>query len=883
MVVYLREQADLRSASLIPDWNERGAAVVETLTRHAGRSQKVLLADLRRQGYEPRSFWIVNAIAVRGESQLAEWLAEQPEVALVTKNVKHRLETLSVESSTPLTDSVAWGVIQVGAPTAWQSWGVQGEGIVVGSIDTGVALTHTALLRGYRGWSPDALSHDFNWRDFTNLPPSPAPDDEQGHGTHTMGTMVGRRAPEGRDTGIAPAARWISARACDIGLCGDTALIAAAQWMLAPTDLEGENPRPDLRPHVINNSWGSMPPDPWYTGYVEAWNAAGIFSVFSNGNNGPGCETSGSPGEYAASFSVGATDAEDEVTSYSSRGPNPDGLTKPDMTAPGAEILSTTMDGAYGLKSGSSMAAPHVAGAVALLWSANPALIGDLAATRTLLTLNALPRASDQCGDAEGAVPNNVYGWGRLDVARAVQAARVEVPWLELPRMVVLPEDGVQTIEVTLDARRVAGPGQYRARLLVSREGKFETIPVTLDVLPGAETARLRGRLVDRWTGEGVLGRVSFADGPTLVTEADGSFTATLPHGTHEIEAEASGYLPARSTVSIPRDSDHTLTLVEDSPHLELHPQPNLTIRGDLEFAEQRAITFTVSNEGSRPLEVAPTVPATEWTIEDGGAATLYDMRAFPSLPLTDSMILTDSLELGFALPIYGGLATRLYLSSDGWVSVARPEASDAWALCLPGSNLPAGTLAPFWADLDPSAGGAVRAGRVSRDTYVVSFEAVPEWRLGNPQLSGRPTYTFQLALHADGWIEFLYGSMGPMPRKWSVGVSTSFERGQGIACNREPKALSGRSWRFLNQPNSELWAGVEPSQLTVAPGEAAEITVMLKGTVPVPWRREFDAAVQLATNDPRQRVVTIPVAVTIGEAPFQLGLPLLFIADDEE
>lgn len=360
MVIYLADQADLSAAASIPDWNKRGSAVVDTLTEHAAKTQAGLLAYLHAAGLQPTSFWIVNAVAVEGDLALARWAADQPDVALVAANEIHQMEAEltgeAVDANGP-----AWGISQILAPSTWADWGVRGSGIVVANIDTGVTYTHTALLQKYRGWSPGGVDHNYNWFDPAGQPAQPAPIDQAGHGTHTMGTMVGGAAGGYTALGVAPDALWIAARGCVGIFCLDTALIAASQWLLAPTNLAGLNPRPDLRPHVINNSWGKSGEEDWYIGYVQAWNASGIFSVFSNGNNGSifGCGSSGSPGQYAASFSVGATDMSDFIADFSSRGPTSDGRIKPEISAPGVSVPSTWSNGGVYSLSGTSMAAPR--------------------------------------------------------------------------------------------------------------------------------------------------------------------------------------------------------------------------------------------------------------------------------------------------------------------------------------------------------------------------------------------------------------------------------------------------------------------------------------------------------------------------------------------
>ena len=153
---------------------------------------------------------------------------------------------------------------------------------------------HPALAAGYRGRQADgSVRHDYSWFDPSRVCPSAAPCDNSGHGTHTMGTMVGL---DGDDAiGVAPGARWIAAKGCESSSCSAEALLAAGQWIIAPTDLNGQNPRPDLAPDVVNNSWGGSGFDPWYSHIVQAWVAAGIFPAFSNGNSGPGATPPGRP------------------------------------------------------------------------------------------------------------------------------------------------------------------------------------------------------------------------------------------------------------------------------------------------------------------------------------------------------------------------------------------------------------------------------------------------------------------------------------------------------------------------------------------------------------------------------------------------------------
>jgi subtilisin family serine protease len=242
-----------------------------------------------------------------------------------------------------------------------------------------------------------------------------------------MGTLVGD-AGAGHRIGVAPGARWIAAKGCDDG-CTSYALLASAQWVLAPTDQQGLNPRPDLRPHIVNNSWGSSngsEEDPWYDAAIEAWVGAGIFPVFANGNDGPNCDTSGSPGDGLAAYSVGAYAADGSIGSFSSRGPGADGNVKPHVAAPGVAVRSSLPGNGYAAWDGTSMAAPHVAATVALMWSAAPAITGDVDATELLLDETA--RDVDATGCGGSVADNNIFGEGKLDAYRAVRSRQEDRP-----------------------------------------------------------------------------------------------------------------------------------------------------------------------------------------------------------------------------------------------------------------------------------------------------------------------------------------------------------------------------------------------------------------------------------------------------------------------
>jgi subtilisin family serine protease len=333
-----------------------------------------------------------------------------------------------------------WNIALIGADQIWEKYGVRGAGAVVGINDTGVMWTHEALKNQYRGWNGVAADHTYSWHDsiHSNTHGSnpcganaTAPCDDQGHGTHVTGIVAGYTAE--RQIGVAPEARWIACRNMDNGYGTPATYLECLQWFLAP---RGDTA---MAPDIINNSWSCPPSEGCSQNTLEnavnTVTAAGIMMVMSNGNEGSNCATTQDPPAlYRASFSVGATDRLDNLASYSSRGPvtyQGETYRKPDISAPGSGIVSAYIEPniPYLYFSGTSMAAPHVAGTAALLWSGLPRLRGDLERTKHILQTTARPRDYTECGDPPG-VPNNGFGWGILDALRAYQIAKgmVEAP-----------------------------------------------------------------------------------------------------------------------------------------------------------------------------------------------------------------------------------------------------------------------------------------------------------------------------------------------------------------------------------------------------------------------------------------------------------------------
>jgi subtilisin family serine protease len=495
-IVYLKDQADLSAAFDIRDRSPRGHYVLNALQATAERSQAGLRADLDEAGLAYKAHYIVNALVVEGTVDTVESLAARPEVAFIGPNTEIPAPDPVTVSGMDSPEAVSWGINKVRAQEVWTDFGVYGEGVIVANIDTGVDYDHPALVQQYRGTQGGgSYDHNYNWWDPYGYDTT-EPVDWHNHGSHTMGTMLGSDNPADPASatniiGLAPRADWFACQGFDkfLGYGTDEALMTCAEFVLAPWDLAGANPDPDLRADVVNNSWGGGQAEWWYNQIIYAWRAAGMIGIFSAGNEGPNCATMGDPGDMPNILAVGATDPTDSnapgsPADFSSRGPtNVTGLIKPNVSAPGSDIFSALANGTYGYMGGTSMAAPHVSGEAALLWSAVPELKGNVQLTYWIIEQGTDPLLVDQgyfCGaDTASNVPNNQYGWGRIDAHEAVSLTLNsiwDVAWLDVD-----PQDGLiapaasEEIALTFDSTGLPSGECYTATLKIEFNDPYTT------------------------------------------------------------------------------------------------------------------------------------------------------------------------------------------------------------------------------------------------------------------------------------------------------------------------------------------------------------------------------------------------------------------------
>jgi len=740
--VVLRARADLSAAYAMRDWNERGQFVVQRLTSVADTSQAGLRRMLAGRGVQFEPFWILNAIKVRADAATFDAIAARPEVARVIPDVTFRIPTPQPAVQEPSINSVEWGIDRIGAPLAWSTFGARGDGIVVATIDTGVLYTHAALVNQYRGTlGGGAYDHNYNWYDPSLVcgTPSLAPCDNNGHGTHTTGTIAGDDGA-GNQVGVAPNARWIAAKGCESGSCSTSALLNSGQWMLAPKDLNGQNPRADLRPQLVSNSWGNNNGgDTFYQATVQAWLASGIFPVFANGNAGSACGTVGAPGAYPESYGVGAFDINNVIASFSSRGPAPaavGGQIKPDISAPGVSVRSAWNNGSYNTISGTSMATPHVAGAVALMLSAAPSLIGDVAQTRTLLDQTAIDVSDLTCGGTAG--DNNVWGEGRLDAYAAVNAS------------------------------------------------------------PRGPTGTLTGTVRDAATSTPLVGATVAVTGTssrTTSTNGSGVYAMTLPVGTYNVTGSKFGYQSATVnglTVSTGATTTQNLNLtaapsrsvsgtVRDPAALAVE-NARVTIEGTpiapATTNGSGAYSFPSVPEGSYSVRADPpnrclnpltrplTVGASNVTNFDFGLAAKQDsfgyrckLEATSFVNGTDLLSLSGddvatSVALPFAFSFYGTAYSSAWVTTNGLLSFTAGSVS--WSNgSLPSAGAPNAAIYAYWDDLyidSPTAN--IYTASIGSDP---NRQFVVEWR--NVRYFGDASrrVSFEVILNENGDVQTMY------------------------------------------------------------------------------------------------------------------------------
>jgi len=528
----------------LPREAARANYVKRALENHARISQRSIIDFIKSLGKDVsyESLWITNALVVTCDRATLDLLSAREEVDSVWLNSKVQLIEPVDAHYQPGANKASgneWNIDLINVPAVWEKYNLRGEGVLIGHIDTGCEASH-----------PDCVGKIYAFRDFISGNDDVAYDD-QGHGTHTVGTILGGNA-SGKFIGAAPRATIAVAKVFDRnGSAQDDGILKAMQWIMDPDG----NPNTNDVPRLVSNSWGSSQMSKTYWDVVYNWRAANIYPLFAAGNSGPSPKTVGTPGGFPHSVAVGASTSADKIASFSSRGPVAwDGVTyvKPDVSAPGENIYSAVPGGKWGSKSGTSMATPLVAGVITLLYQAKPDL-----------TIDEITQILETTGkDLGDPGKDNVFGSCRIDAYQAVTrvlnsgALTLKVTSPDNNPLVAKVEinDGIKfetkgdgTAKTTLEA------GTYKVKIscfgyitesfgiTVEKDGVYnKTI-----VMSKAPLSNIIGVVTDKDTQLPVAASVYVTDAPVQQVQTDpktGKFILSVPAGEYKLKVAAFKY-----------------------------------------------------------------------------------------------------------------------------------------------------------------------------------------------------------------------------------------------------------------------------------------------------------------------------------------------------
>jgi len=862
---------------------ERAFIVITSLQDKANQTQTRLKNFLNAKlntnelkSYE--SFWITNMIMVEATKSLIFELANHPDIDLIDIDAFLKLEPYTFEGTAPENiEGTETGLKVIGADKLWRI-GITGDGRLVMGIDTGVEGSHPAFNTRWRGNFAPANQAWFDPETNTTFPT-----DCDNHGTHTMGTMCGR---QGSDTiGVAFEAQWIAAKT----ICSSphtSKSISAFQWAMNP---DGNPTTIHDMPDVINNSWydpnsTSTQCTGIYKTTLDAVEAAGIAVVFSAGNQGPNPSTITSPKNINTNevnvFCVGNINGNTvgyPIANSSSRGPSTCGgtgslLIKPEVVAPGTNVRSAIRGGAYGLMSGTSMASPHVAGAVALLKQAFPNLTGKQ------IKLALYNTAVDLGSPGE----DNTYGKGLIDVYAAFiyLSSRDSTPPSRITNLQVInsksnsitlswtvPSDSSVGGVVEYDIRyRTSGPItdtiSFNSAIKINNppkpdsSGKTQTF--TVSGLSFNTTYYFAIRSMDIWNNWSEIS--NSPNGTTLakpiIAVSPDSLNLFKPKDiTFSDSIRISNTNPQPSTLDFTIElQNHTFP----TKNVRLSLEPILTENEKTKASENKEANiggngFSIYGSGG------PDQFGYRWKDSDDPSGPRFSWSSISTigtrLTLTDDSYSTQSLP--FQFNFYGTSYSQVEVVSNGYLRFSNFTSTYPTNGTIPSTAAPNNAIYGFWDDLNPGAGGDVYV-HGNDQRFIVEFNNVPRYN------DASTTVTFQIELRRNGTIIYRYLRMIGILNSATIGIENSNGTiGLQVVYNSN-YVKDSLAIRFQKEPD---WLNVTQLYGSVFSGNSMRVVLQMNTNELQNGLYRMELVVK--SNDSTSPNVIIPVRLNVTDSTF--------------
>jgi subtilisin family serine protease len=902
VLVLMRSQVDLAALdqqlySQKSSMQQRAYQVITALKQNAENTQTGLKSYLNEKSestevYNYEAYWIANMFMVEAKSNIINELMTRLDVAEMDLDALLELDKPEkVEGYVDGIESVEPGLKIINAHLLWAQ-GITGQGRLVMDIDTGVYPNHPALNFKWRG---NHVPSSQAWFDPAG---TTVPSDCDGHGSHTMGTMVGWSPTTGDTVGVAPDAEWIAAKTiCSSPHTSNS--VAAFQWAIDP---DGNPSTIDDMPDAINNSW--FDPDVSnecsgiYKTTLDAVEAAGIAVVFSAGNNGPGTSTITKPKNIntnnvnvmctaaidGASYLGGNTNP---IASFSSRGPSLCGgtgslLIKPEVSAPGVNVRSSGTSTGYSVLSGTSMASPHVAGAVALLKQFAPNLTGKQ-------ILEALYNTAVDLGTAG---EDNNYGMGLIDVYAAFLSlgtpdSTAPDPITDLS--VGSPTSNSLTLQWTVpydsSMNGVRGYDIRYSTSAINDTTAFNNaaqLPYTSnpDTTGGTETYLVEGldpatpyyfsiKSRDVWSNWSDLS--NSATGTTLAAPQISVTPASINKILNPFDVVVDTVTISNISVD-PSTLDFTVTLENNT-----FPEGIISTKLIPKYNQLADVIETSSKDNPQQIggisidgAGGPDLFGYKWRDSNEPNGPQYVWNDISSTgTLATNWIATGSFDpkdegyagpfpLGFNFKFYGQEKNQIYVSSNGLILFNTVSTNIFTNAQIPAAAIPNEYIAPFWDDLDGVSSGTVHY-KQEGSTFIVQFTG---WH----KYSNTGSLTFQVVIHQNGKIVVYYNNMNATLTSATVGIENAAgDDGLQVVYNAAYVA-NNLALEFAAEPD---WLSNNVNSGTLFNGNSVDVELTFRAEDYPAGNYSMD--LNVASNDPVNPLVTVPVTMEISIIPVEL------------